>query len=80
MVKHEAKYKNLAINISYYRKLKGLTQLQLAEKVGISITHLSNIEAPNVPTTFSSTTLFDIADVLELSLRDLFDFKTDSKN
>lgn len=80
MVKHETKYKNLAINISYYRKLKGLTQLQLAEKVGISRTHLSNIEAPNVPTTFSSTTLFDIADVLEVSLRDLFDFKIDSKN
>ena len=79
MVKHEDKYRNLAINISYYRKLKGFTQIQLAEKVGISRTHLSNIEAPNVPATFSSTTLFNIADALEVSLHDLFDFKIGTK-
>ena len=79
MIKHEDKYRNLAINISYYRKLRGLTQIQLAEKVGISRTHLSNIEAPNLPTTFSSTTLFDIADALCVSLKDLFDFKLPTK-
>ena len=79
MIKHEDKYKNLAINISYYRKLKGFTQIQLAEKIGISRTHLSNIEAPNVPMTFSSTVLFDIADALEVSLQDLFDFKMNTK-
>lgn len=75
MEKHEEKYRQLALNISYYRKKKGLTQLQLAEQVGISRTHLSNIEAPNVLTTFSSTTLFDIADALDVKLCDLFDFE-----
>lgn len=79
MIKHESKYRNLAINISYYRKLKGFTQIQLAEKVGISRTHLSNIEAPNVPTAFSSTTLFDISDALNVSLHDLFNFKIGEK-
>lgn len=74
MVKHEEKYRQLGLNISYYRKKKGLTQFQLAEKINVSRTHISNIEAPNVLTTFSSTTLFDIADVLEVKLCDLFDF------
>ncbi len=68
-------YRQLAFNIAYYRKKAGLTQLQLAEKAGISRTHMSNIEAPNVPTPFSSTTLFRIADALSVELVALFDFK-----
>ena len=52
-----------------------MTQLQLAEKVGISRTHISNIEAPNVPTSFSSTTLFNIADALGVELVDLLNLK-----
>jgi len=71
---HET-YRQLALNIAYYRKKKGLTQLQLAEKAGISRTHLSNIEAPNVPTPFSTTTLFRLAEALGVELSDLFDFK-----
>ena len=73
--KYEDYYKQLAFNIAYYRKKIGLTQIQLAEKVGISRTHMSNIEAPNVPTPFSSTTLFKITDALGVELVDLFDFK-----
>lgn len=48
--KHDQNYKMLGLNIAYYRKLKGLTQLELAEKVNISRTHMSNIEAPNMHT------------------------------
>ena len=72
---HEEYYKQLAFNISYYRKKIGLTQIQLAEKVGISRTHMSNLEAPNVPTPFSTTVLFKIADSLGIELVALFDFK-----
>lgn len=72
---HEEYYRQLALNIAYYRRKKELTQLELAEKVGLSRTHISNIEAPNVPTPFSSTTLFLIADALEVELSALFDFK-----
>lgn len=71
----EEYYRQLAFNISYYRWKSGLTQLQLAEKAGISRTHMSNIEAPNVPTPFSSTALFRIADALGVELVALFDFK-----
>lgn len=75
MNSHDEYYHQLALNISYYRKKRGLTQLQLAEKAGISRTHMSNIESPNFPTPFSSTTLFRICDALEVELADLFDFK-----
>lgn len=39
------RYKNPGINIAYYWKLRGLTQMQLAEKVEISRTHMSRIES-----------------------------------
>ncbi len=68
-------YRQLGLNISYYRKKAGLTQLQLAEKAGISRTHMSNIEAPNKQVAFSTKTLFRIADALQVELVALFDFK-----
>lgn len=72
--KHEQEYKMLGLNIAYYRKLKGLTQMELAEKVNISRTHMSNIEAPNMHTSISLEILFDIADALEIQVKDLFFF------
>lgn len=42
--------KMIGLNIAYYRKLKGIRQLQLAEYINISRTHMSNIEAPNMST------------------------------
>lgn len=72
--KHIQEYKMIGLNISYYRKLKGITQLQLAETINISRTHMSNIEAPNMPTSVSLETLFDIADALEIPLTNLLTF------
>ena len=40
--KRERQFRELGLTISYYRKLKGLTQLQLANAVGLSRTHISN--------------------------------------
>lgn len=67
-------YKMIGLNIAYYRKLKGLTQLQLAELTNISRTHVSNIEAPNIPTSISLETLLDIADALDIPVANLLDF------
>lgn len=72
--KRKQEYKMIGLNIAYYRKLKGITQLQLAEQINISRTHMSNIEAPNMPTSISLDTLFDIADCLEVSVASLLDF------
>lgn len=59
-------YRMIGLNIAYYRKLRGLSQIQLAERVDISRTHLSNIEAPNSNTSLSLDVLFSIADELHI--------------
>ncbi len=39
-----SKYRSLGLNIAYYRKDRGLSQSELAERVNISRTHMSRIE------------------------------------
>ena len=73
--KHAAIYKKLRFNITYARKMQGLSQMQLAEKIGISRTHMSNIEAPNSATGLSLDVLIDIADALGVPMTKLFDFR-----
>lgn len=68
-------FRELGLTISYYRKLKELTQADLAQNVGLSRTHISNIEAPQVKTSISLESLFDIADALDVPVKDLFDFR-----
>ena len=61
---HLDKYRSLGLKISYYRKLKGLTQEQLAEAIDKNLAFIGAVEAPNVERTVSLDTLFDIAKVL----------------
>lgn len=68
-------FRLLGLTIAYYRKLRGLTQAELAEATNLSRTHISNIEAPNGKTSISLNKLFDITDVLEVPVKDLFDFR-----
>lgn len=75
MEKHVKKFQQLGLNISYYRKLIGLSQINLAEKSNISRTHLSQIEAPNMKKSFSISTLFDIAEALDIDIVKLFEFR-----
>ena len=70
--KHAEKYIRIGLNISLQRKLKKMTQIELAEKIGISRTHMSNIEAPNMVTPVSLVVIFDICDVLNISPEILF--------
>ena len=73
--KRRRQYQKLSLNVSYYRKLKGISQLELAEAVNLSRTHISNLEAPNMPVSISLEKLMDIADVLEIPIKALFDFR-----
>ena len=68
-------FRELGLTISYHRRLKGLTQTQLADFVGLSRTHISNIEAPKVRTSLSLDSLFDIADALDVQVKELFNFR-----
>ena len=71
---NDEKYQRIGLNIAYQRKLKKLTQLQLAELIGISRTHMSNIEAPNMVTPISLEVVFKVADALEVPVEILFKF------
>lgn len=72
--KYTQQYKEIGLKIAYYRKLKGFSQMEFAEKIDISRTHLSNIEAPNVPTSISLDLLFRISEVLEIDTKHFFEF------
>ena len=74
-IKHMELYKRIGLNIALQRKLHNMTQIQLAEAVNISRTHMSNIEAPNMITPMSLEVIFDIAEALNVSPDVLF--KTD---
>ena len=67
------KYKHLGLNISYYRKEKGLSQNQLSELVNISRTHMSRIETADCAV--SLDVIFDICDALDIPPSKLFDFR-----
>lgn len=58
-------------NIKKQRKLKGLTQEQLAEKMSYSTQFISNIESKNHQT-FSLGTLWRLALVLDIDISELF--------
>ena len=72
---HKQELRMLGLTIDYHRKLRGMTQINLAERANISRTHISNIEAPNGTTSVSLETLFDIAEALEIPVKELFDFR-----
>ncbi len=69
--KHSERYRLIGVKISKYRIKKGLTQEQLANEVGISYSYLTQIEAPNVVKKMSLEVLFDIADTLNIDIKDL---------
>lgn len=67
------KYRLLGLNIAYYRKLKGFTQLEFAELLDIDRSHLSGMEiGKNAP---SLDLIFKICKVLNISEKELFDFR-----
>lgn len=59
-------------NIIRYRKLSGLTQGQLAERIDVTQPYLSKIESLTNPTMCSLEVLFDIAEALNIPVYKLF--------
>ncbi|WP_294410752.1 helix-turn-helix transcriptional regulator [uncultured Ruminococcus sp.] len=64
--KYYDKYRTIGLKIGYYRKLRGLTQEQLAEKIDKNLAFMEAVEAPNVNRTISLDTLLDIAEALDV--------------
>ena len=64
--KYSGNYLQLGLKIAYYRKLRGLTQEQLAEQVGRTPAFIGHVEAPNIQKAISLDTLFEIAETLDI--------------
>lgn len=65
---------NISNNIVYYRKKTGLTQSQLAEKLGVKTTTVSTWErgasSPDIET------LYDICKIFDVSLDEMYGINT----
>lgn len=65
-------YKVIGANIKYYREQTGLTQVQLSERLQISISYLSKIEASGCIKSLSISVLNHIANTLDVDIKDFF--------
>lgn len=72
--KFSNQYLQLGLKIAYYRKLKGLTQEALAEKVDRSAAFIGHVEAPNISKSVSLDTLFSISAALDVPVYKFFLF------
>ena len=69
--KNRDRFIQLGITIAALRKMRGMSQDELAEKANMSRSHLSSIEAPNIVRPFSLEIFYNIADALEVDPGDL---------
>ena len=65
-------YNTIGKNIKKYRKLKGWTQLELAEKLYVSESFISKLESVTYQT-IAIDTLEQIAKLLDTSIKNFFD-------
>jgi len=71
--KNRDRFIQLGIAIAALRKMRGMSQEQLAEKAHVSRSHISAIEAPGIIRAFSLDVFYNIADALEISPSDLIE-------
>lgn len=62
-------------NVTYYRKLRKMSQEQLSEKANLSRTILSNIEAPGMDSNPTLSTIISLAYALEIPAYKLLEFR-----
>ena len=70
---YQESYRKLGLNIAFYRKDRGFTQMQLAELLDIDRSHMSAIELATVGV--SLDVIFKLCNILNLSPKDFFDFR-----
>ena len=65
-------YQVIGSNIKFYREKTGLTQIQLSEKLQISISYLSKLEAHGCNKSISISLLNHVANVLNVDITEFF--------
>ena len=69
-------YDTVRLNIRKYRKLKGMTQQNLADEADLSHGYIREIESLNMGVTFSLDAVEKIANALEIEIKLLFEETT----
>lgn len=64
---------DIGIKIGYYRRKAGMTQAELAEHAGLTLSYISQLESPNLPYCPSIKSLFTIARVLGVKAAKIID-------
>ena len=73
--KNRDRFIELGLTIASIRKMRGMSQEELAIKATMSRSHLSSIEAPNIVRPFSLEVLYNIADALAVEPSELLSAK-----
>lgn len=69
--KHHDTYVRIGLNILYYRKQKGMTQQELADRCSYSKNHIQKVETATASPSIEA--LLDIADALDIAPSKLFE-------
>lgn len=70
-IKNRDRFINLGIAVATVRRMRGMSQEELAEKSGVSRSCISALEAPNYVRAISLEVLFNLADALGVNPADL---------
>ena len=65
-------YLLIAKNIKKHRKLKGMTQRDLAIKSGYNYAYIRRLEGPKCIKNFSIQTIYELANALDIDIKELF--------
>ena len=69
--KYDKKYKEIGRKIAKYRAEQGYIQETFANALGVSYSYIAQIEAPNQTKRMSLELLFEIAELLNIDIKDL---------
>lgn len=72
-LQHKNIYLIISNNIKKYRLKNKMTQQDLAIKSGYSYSYIRRIEGPKCSKNFSIQTLYNIANALNIDIKNLFD-------
>lgn len=66
-------YKKVAFNIKHYRKLRKISQEELAELTGYTPEYIRRIESPSYSKGFTIEAVYQISIALEIDIKLLFE-------
>lgn len=78
-IKKDIIFRQIGAKVAYYRSLRNLTQIQLANLVNISESTLSRLERGKYNSNISVSILLDISKALKIEVAELLTFSDQEK-